>query len=157
LMPPIASQKPKADLSLLNMASEIYEPNKIAEFKYWEAYIHEDQTYLGRCVVWYKEDKPLDIFELAREEVEEYWVVIKKIRDALKKSFNPDMFNYATLQNVVRHIHTHLIPRYSKSIEFAGSIFEDKKWGHNYTPYEKISYSEDVLQNIKKEIISNLQ
>jgi len=31
------------------------------EYKYWEIYIHKNQGYLGRCIVWCKTDHSLKI------------------------------------------------------------------------------------------------
>ena len=46
------------------------------------------------------------------------------------------MFNYATLGNVVNHVHLHLIPRYKEEMIFDGITFKDKNWGRNYASYD---------------------
>lgn len=130
---------------------------KIADFAHWGVYLHKDQTLPGRCVVWYKNDSPLDILDISTEELGEYWQIMKKTREALRESFAPAMFNYATLQNATRHIHTHLIPRYSEPVGFAGAHFEDKNFGKNYSHNRQVFYDAEVVQRIREKIKSNLR
>ena len=49
----------------------------------------------------------------------------------------PDMpLNYASLGNIARHLHVHVIPRYKSSRFFDGITFTDQRWGQNYAPYD---------------------
>ena len=40
--------------------------------------------------------------------------------------------NYAFLQNLDRHVHLHVIPRYAAPREFEGERFEDRAWPDHY-------------------------
>lgn len=104
----------------------------IKEYKYWLINIHENQGYLGRCVIWCKREDALDLADATQEEKEELFIVLKKLKKSSQNCFNPDWFNYAFLGNEVKHLHMHFIPRYSKPKQFMGINFEDKLYGHNY-------------------------
>lgn len=122
----------------------------IKSYEFWEVYLHENQCYLGRVHIWAKRKDALDLFDITKEEREEHFKIGKELQKALKKLFKPDLYNYATLANVTAHLHTHFIPRYSSSREFAGIVFKDERRGQNYAPYNKgLKVSEEILVKIR--------
>jgi diadenosine tetraphosphate (Ap4A) HIT family hydrolase len=121
----------------------------IKDYKYWAVYIHQNQGYLGRCVIWCKRDSALDLTDATEEEQKELFLVLKELKDAIGKIFSPDWFNYSFLGNETRHLHAHLTPRYAKPKEFMGIVFEDKLYGHNYRT--------DYLFNTLPEVLSAVQ
>ena len=121
----------------------------IKEYKYWLVNIHENQSYLGRCVVWCKRAGALDLTEATPEEQVELFIILTDLRRAVEKCFNPDWINYAFLGNEVRHLHGHLIPRYEKQKVFEGVTFTDERYGHNYITNHNFVISEDILKKIK--------
>jgi diadenosine tetraphosphate (Ap4A) HIT family hydrolase len=109
----------------------------IKQFDSWELYLHENQSYLGRCYLWYKKDEPIDMFDLDTKPLNELYNITNKIKKALTSSFQPDNYNYASLNNITRHLHFHIVPRYERPVTFNNHIFDDKNWGNNYSPYPK--------------------
>jgi diadenosine tetraphosphate (Ap4A) HIT family hydrolase len=108
----------------------------IKEYEHWRVGLHSNQVYLGRSVVVLKRHEE-DFFDTTQEEQKEFLEIGKQMRDALREAFDPDLLNYSTLGNEVRHVHWHLVPRYERPVEFDGMIFEDKMRGKNWTPYDK--------------------
>ena len=125
---------------------------KIVDGKYWSVFLHQDQTALGRLYFWYKEDKVLDLLETPQEAIVEFYDLGKKVKSALEKSFHPDMFNYLSLNNVTRHLHIHLIPRYSRKIELFGLSFDDSLFGKSYKRNPDFVVPEETLIKIKDQI-----
>jgi diadenosine tetraphosphate (Ap4A) HIT family hydrolase len=121
----------------------------IKEHKYWLVNIHENQGYLGRCVVWCKRSDALDLADATKEEQEELFEILKKLRKALRDLFQPNWFNYAFLGNETRHLHCHFIPRYAKRRVLMGISFEDKLYGHNYETDHSFITPEPLLSEIK--------
>src|SRR3989344_2132779 len=117
---------------------------KIKYYKYWEVNLHENQGHLGRCVVWCKRQEALDLTEATKEEYDELLIIIRELKTALTRAFQPNWFNYAFLGNETRHLHCHIIPRYSSLRVFEGITFEDKKWGHNYLTDYSFKISEEL-------------
>ena len=129
-----------------------FSKNLIKEYKYWSVYIHHNQSYLGRCIVWCKRKNALDLTDANLKEQKELFSILKKLKKALKKAFNPDWFNYAFLGNETRHLHGHFIPRYKKPKKFMNITFKDELYGHNYKTDHNFKIPEEVLNNIKNEI-----
>ncbi|PIV46261.1 hypothetical protein COW09_00355 [bacterium (Candidatus Moisslbacteria) CG12_big_fil_rev_8_21_14_0_65_36_11] len=124
----------------------------IKEYKHWSVYAHENQGYLGRCVLWCKRENALDLADATKEEQEELFVILKALQNASQACFNPDWLNYAFLGNETRHLHGHFIPRYAKPKEFMGITFEDKLCGHNYKTDHGFVTPEELLQEIKSQL-----
>lgn len=124
----------------------------IKEYKYWDVYLHDNQGYLGRCVVWCKRENALDLTDATPEEQKELFEVLRLLREALAKAFQTDWFNYAFLGNEIHHLHGHFIPRYASQREFSGTIFEDKLYGQNYKTDHDFKIPEPVLMEIKTKI-----
>lgn len=124
--------------------------------KYWTVLVNSNQCYLGMCMV--KLNRHLvDLFDIKKEEREELFEVMKQLRNALKQLFKPDLFNYSSLGNEVRHLHIHFIPRYEEKRTFQGIEFVDERWGHHYKPYNKeFKIPQDVLDELKNLIKQKL-
>lgn len=133
-------------------------PFHIYEGKFWNIILHDNQSYLGRCIVYLKSrviDNPLS---LTKEEKDEFWEEIApKLASALKKSFKPDRLNYAHLANTLNYVHWHIVPRYEKNPirHFAGEIFMDERVGRHYAPAPEKNLSKEIMQIIRDEIKNN--
>jgi len=123
---------------------EYYIRLEIKKFLLWTIYIHPNQCYLGRCFVVLNRHLD-DFFDITQEEAKEYFNIVKKLRDATKELFQPDLFNYAILQNNLNHVHLNFVPRYKEVRVISGVKFTDDRWGHNYSPYNKDYKIEDKL------------
>jgi diadenosine tetraphosphate (Ap4A) HIT family hydrolase len=127
---------------------------EIKKFPLWTVYIHPNQCYLGRCFVVLNRHEE-DFFDITKEEFEEYFIVVKKLRDVTNELFQPDLFNYAVLQNDLNHVHLNFVPRYKESRKVSGFEFIDDRWGHNYSPYNKnYIISDELLVEIRDKIKS---
>jgi len=124
----------------------------IKDYKYWAIYIHQNQGYLGRCVVWCKRKKSLELTDATPEEQKELFLVLRKLKEAVKKIFKPDWFNYSFLGNETRHLHGHFIPRYAKPRKFMGVAFKDKLYGHNWKTDHLFKTPRNVLTAIQNKI-----
>ena len=133
-----------------------YSKSLVKEYQYWSVYVHENQGYVGRCVVWCKRENALDLTDATKEEREELFVILKTLQETLRACFHADWFNYAFLGNGTKHLHGHVIPRYAKPVEFMGLTFEDKHFGHNYRTDHDFVTSEQLLQEVRSKIFACL-
>jgi len=125
----------------------------IKEYNFWKVGLHENQYYLGRCVASLKRHLE-DLFDISEEEKRELFKIVKSLRTALRKSFSPDLLNYSSLGNEVRHVHLHITPRYKEDKVFSGIKFEDKRWGKNPSPYDK---NFKIPSQVYKEILETIK
>jgi len=144
------------NLSRNKTMAEDFSKNLVKGYKYWEIYVHENQGYLGRCVVWCKRIDALDLADATPEEQAELFLVLHDLREASKKVFQPDWFNYSFLGNETRHLHGHFIPRYAKLKIFMDIVFEDKLYGHNYKTDHSFNTSAELLAEVKDKLKSVL-
>lgn len=129
----------------------------IKGFKYWNVELHSNQCYLGRTLVILKRHAE-DLTEITQDEQNELFEALKKLKNALSVAFQPDLLNYESLGNETRHLHMHVIPRYSAPKEFAGMTFIDEQFGYNPSPYNKVfKVSEGVYERIISSFKSNLR
>lgn len=125
---------------------------KIKDYEYWRISVHQNQNYLGRCVVWCNREDALDLVDATIEERGELFIILKDLREALKKVFQPDWFNYAFLGNETRHLHGHVFPRYARERQFTGVTFTDELYGHHYRPGQSVTLADEVYEKIKLSI-----
>lgn len=128
-----------------------YDQLIIKSYKHWDVYLHENQCYIGRVFILLKDDEGIEDFLAIDGEVrDEFFLIGKKVKTALKTLFKPDKMNYAALSNVSEKIHVHFIPRYKEKREFSGLIFTDFRWGKNYAPYDRsFILDESILFKIR--------
>ena len=50
------------------------------------------------------------------------------IEKTLKQTFNYDIMNYLMLMMLDKQVHYHVIPRYERTINFAGKSWKDSGW-----------------------------
>jgi diadenosine tetraphosphate (Ap4A) HIT family hydrolase len=124
----------------------------IKDYKHWTVYIAQNQSYLGRCVVWCKRGDALDLTEATPEEQEELFNILNSLKNAVSKVFQPDWFNYSFLGNETRHLHGHFIPRYANPKKFMNITFEDKLRGHNYKSDHSFIIPLEILHAIQDQI-----
>lgn len=129
-----------------------FSKNLVKEYKHWAIYVHPNQGYLGRCVVWCKREDALDLSDAMPGEQTELFLVLHELKEAARKIFRPDWFNYSFLGNETRHLHGHFIPRYAKPKTFMGVTFEDKLYGHNYKTDHNFVTPEEVLKAVRDKL-----
>jgi diadenosine tetraphosphate (Ap4A) HIT family hydrolase len=134
-------------------------PYLIHEGRFWNVILHRDnQSFLGRCIVYLKSRILDDPLSLTSEEQDELWNnIFPKLSKALENSFEPDRINYCHLANVEHFVHWHIIPRYEKNPirEFAGEIFTDEKAGANCFPAPLKQVSQEIMNKIHSTLKEN--
>jgi ATP adenylyltransferase len=124
----------------------------VKDYTYWYIAVHPNQGYLGRCVIWCKRENALDLVDATAEEQKELFFILHGLREATQKVFQPDVFNYAFLGNIERHLHCHFIPRYSSSRQFHGRTFTDERWGQNYQTDESFEVAQDLWGEVRTKL-----
>lgn len=136
--------------------------NLVFEAKDWKISLSDNQYHLGRCFVDLKRHAT-SLSELKKEEIEDFLVVVKKLENAIKKTFNATMFNWSCLMNNAYktsnpnpHVHFHFRPRYKEKVKFDGTLFEDKEFAHHYDNKKVLKVSQSTLNKIILKIKENL-
>ena len=133
-----------------------YSQSIIKDYKYWTLYLQENQSYLGCTYLWCKREDAINLPDANKEEQAELFEILKKLEKVLMENFNADHINYAFFGNSTKHLHCHVIPRYSKSIEFGGVVFTDRAYGHIYSSDMNFVISPQTTVLIKEKLIDNV-
>lgn len=92
---------------------------KIADLKTSTLFLDREQVYRGYSLLIFKGRHVNGIEQLTPEEYAGFSADLKTAADAVFKAVQPEHMNYATLGNVIPHLHYHIIPRRS----------DDPRWG----------------------------
>ena len=131
--------------------------SQVRQYHHWRIELHHSQYYLGRCAVILNRHLE-DFFDISTKERDELFTIMNSLRKSINQAFHPDMFNYATLGNIVPHVHLHVIPRYKNPVTFNEAVFHDENWGRNYAPYNKnFTIPDEYYETIREAIASNLK
>lgn len=103
----------------------------IAQAEHWSVVLNRNQNLLGKLMLVLRRHAEA-VGDMRPEEWTELHAVMGMSTGALSVLFAPEHFNYAFLQNQDRHIHLHVIPRYSGPRLFAGQTFADPDYPAHY-------------------------
>ena len=136
----------------------------IKETNHWYITLWNNQYYLGRASIAYKDLSKRHLSELENEEILELFSLIKKYELALQETFNTTNFNWTCLINNQykeknkdnpEPLHLHVWPRYRDIVEFNGEMFKDEVFAHHYDKYKEKYINRDFLVNIADAILEN--
>jgi len=136
------------------MIEDPYAANIVKKYQYWTVYVHEDQGFIGRCVIWCTREDACDLADATESEQKELFQILKDIRSAAAKAFDATWFNYSFLGNVDRHLHGHFFPRYQVPVIFNGIEFKDLNYNMNPSKTGTTNkVSKEVLMAIRDRLI----
>lgn len=136
----------------LNFAGRLYKPELVLkDFKYWIVILKEGGTTLGHSIIILKSNKPT-FSDISQEEMSEFSLVCKWFEEKTKNAFCAEKWNYCAMMMKEEFVHFQAVPRYSKSVNKYGILWEDIDWPKRPN-FGKLEISEDVLQTIKNDLI----
>lgn len=136
-----------------------FENYSIKRYKHWDLQLfRDDQYYIGRTAVVFKNRHIVDILELKMNERKELFeTIIPELQSSLKKTFNPDLYNYSSIGNDCEHLHMHIIPRYKQIKTFAGQEFNDEYFDRTYArDHKQIKLNEDNIVKLIEYLRENI-
>jgi diadenosine tetraphosphate (Ap4A) HIT family hydrolase len=123
----------------------------VRESEFWRIALNRNQNLLGKAILVLHRHIE-DVTLLSPEEWMDLHAEVRWTTDRLRRAFSPDHFNYAFLQNVDRHVHLHVIPRYVGSREVVGVPFSDPDYParHLETTRDERVVGQDVLAAVAR-------
>jgi diadenosine tetraphosphate (Ap4A) HIT family hydrolase len=82
--------------------------------RYTDAYLQRADVQRGYTVVIWRGRHVNEPTELDDAEAAGYWAEVLAVARALIEVYRPLKMNYETLGNSLPHLHTHLVPRFTK-------------------------------------------
>jgi diadenosine tetraphosphate (Ap4A) HIT family hydrolase len=105
----------------------------IRESTHWRIAINRNQNLLGKLFIALRRHEE-SVAELTSTEWSDLRDELRWAIGRLEDAFHPDHFNCVFLQNEDRHVHLHVIPRYSSARMLEGREFTDPDWPNHYSP-----------------------
>jgi diadenosine tetraphosphate (Ap4A) HIT family hydrolase len=87
---------------------------RVLEGRYSDAYLQRADVQRGYTVVIWRGRHITEPTELDAAEAAGYWAEVLAVARAMISVYRPLKMNYETLGNSLPHLHTHLVPRYTK-------------------------------------------
>jgi diadenosine tetraphosphate (Ap4A) HIT family hydrolase len=114
-------------------------------------YLDRNQTYRGHCQLVFDPRHAEGLELLDPDEYQRFSADLATAARAISLAMRPDRMNYASLGNVVPHVHWHLVPRYR----------DDPRWGapiytSDLTDMRHTALSEDDYRHVAERIRSQL-
>ena len=111
-------------------------------------YLGRNQTYRGQCVLIFDPRHADGLETLSSAEFDALARDLRVAARALTAVCKPDLMNYASLGNIVRHLHWHIVPRY----------VSDPRWGAPIYTSTLADMLETRLEDVEYEaIVSDLR
>jgi len=110
-------------------------------------FLFKEQSYLGRCVLAYK-DHVDSFYELKEEDRDAFMNDVSKVANVLTELFHPDKINFGFYSDKLPHLHAHIVPKYVC----------DTSWGKpfNINPH-KVFMNEKGLNEIVEALKHSFQ
>ena len=96
---------------------------EIASLSVSTLYLDRNQTYRGQCVLVFDPRHVEGLEQLSDDEYEALSRDLRHSARAVAETCRPDLMNYASLGNVIPHVHWHIVPRYRNDPRWGGPIY----------------------------------
>lgn len=99
----------------------------IMESNHWRLSLRPFQATLGSAIL--SLNRPCESFaDITTGESTNLKDIVSYTEKQIKIAFDYDKINYLMLMMVDPHLHFHVIPRYSRDIDFGGVMWSDGNW-----------------------------
>lgn len=96
----------------------------LAELRWADVYLFNDQKHPGRCIVALKGHKD-EIWQLSPEQRNGFFAEVSAAAEAVSRYAEADKINYAIYGDKVSHFHVHLVPKKEGGLQWGGPFTDD--------------------------------
>lgn len=114
---------------------------RVASLSVSTLYLDRNQTYRGQCVLVFDPRHVEGLEHLSVDEFDALAQDLRTVSRAVATVCNPDLMNYASLGNVVAHLHWHIVPRYESDPRWGGPIYTTTREEMRQTFWEEAAYA----------------
>lgn len=126
---------------------------KIATLGTSTLYLDRNQTYRGHCLLVFDARHVIGMESLAPGEFTGFMADFHASARAIAAACQPDLMNYASLGNVVPHLHWHLVPRYKNDPRWGGPVYTTTREEMLHTSRSEEEYHE-VISAIRRHLLN---
>lgn len=125
----------------------------LKEFDHWVVLFREKQVTIGSVIIMSKHLDQTSLGALSADAWAEFGAVTQFTESLITHTFGAEKFNYLALMMYDPEVHFHVIPRYSKPVEFEGHAFIDLDWPEA-TKRVGLTLESDVLRAIEAKMLA---
>lgn len=131
-----------------------YPKTLLKEFEYWVVLLRSAQVTAGSMVLACKESAE-SLAEVTPDAYQELSSVTQEVEQTLKSAFNMEKINYLALMMEDKHMHFHVIPRYSSVRKLGSTIIKDKNWPEPPDVLSAHNLSESEFDDLKNHFLNH--
>jgi diadenosine tetraphosphate (Ap4A) HIT family hydrolase len=124
---------------------------KVAKLSVSTLYLDRNQTYRGHCQLIYDNAHIEGLENLQGGDFARFADDLYRAAGAISRACLPDRMNYASLGNVVPHVHWHLVPRYKSDPRWGAPIYKSNLADMPVTRRSAEQYS-NLVQEIQLQV-----
>lgn len=132
-----------------------YPETLIREYDHWVVLIRPVQVTIGSLVLASTGDA-VRFSDLSTGAFSELQQVSGDLESALAAAFRYDKLNYLMLMMVDRHVHFHVIPRYSEPVALGDRSYPDESWPGPPDVTRALDLPADTFAAVQEKITSLL-
>lgn len=136
---------------------------QILETEYWNVGVGNNHAYFGRAYATLKSHTG-SLAAMSEQEWTDFQTLVATVEKSYKEVFGAEPLNWGCYMNHAfrekpynPHVHWHIYPRYSKSPEVDGVIYEDPNFGSMYDSNAERIVGDEVVAQIAEKLRQNIQ
>ncbi len=124
----------------------------LKEYEHWVVLFRDKQVTIGSVIIMSKHLEEASLGNLSSEAWAQFGEVCRETEALITIAFGAEKFNYLALMMDDPEVHFHVIPRYSKPVQFAGQEFIDVDWP-KATERIALEISDNIKQAIEQRLL----
>jgi diadenosine tetraphosphate (Ap4A) HIT family hydrolase len=125
---------------------------KVGTLRVSTLYLDRNQTYRGHCQLVFDGRHVVGLESLSLDEFTAFSADLHNAGRAIALVCRPDLMNYASLGNVMPHLHWHLVPRYKFDPRWGGPIYTTTPEEMRETSLSEAEYQE-IVEAIRAQLV----
>jgi len=124
---------------------------KVATLGVSSLYLDKNQTYRGHCILIHDEGHFEGLEKLSEASFGKLMQDVRRAANAIVTACQPDLMNYASMGNVVPHVHWHIVPRYKGDPRWGSPIYTSNLADMRVTPLADADYRA-LIEEIRQKL-----
>ena len=125
-----------------------YKETLIKDYNKWMVLLRPKQITIGSLIIACKEDVE-SFSDISTDACSEFYLIVKEVEQVLQGFFNFDKINYLALMMEDKHVHFHVLPRYSDSVIFNEIYYKDINWPKAPNLSEELEFDKEDFNKLR--------
>ena len=128
-----------------------YKETLIKDYNKWVVLLRPKQITIGSLIIACKEDAE-SFSAISYDACSEFYLIVKEVEQVLQGFFNFDKINYLALMMEDKHVHFHVLPRYSDSVIFNEIYYKDINWPKAPNLSEELEFDKEDFNKLRMDL-----